>query len=117
MFAKRHSEGNDGDSEDDMEVQALRVPDLLDDNEYPESDVSYEPDEDQEDDSQQEDGTASQDEDDAEIDGASTLQESGTTYYTPAKGEDIYGNVKDATGSSKYIPPALRSKRSAVNEV
>ena len=137
------SEGSDSDDladEDDMGV----VPDLLDDEEYPESDISYEDDHAIEEElgaqsgdnmSEDEAGDQGGEEEDMPDDDEGSMEsgegsESGddeedsedekvrAAYYTPASGQDIYGNMKnegETTGTvAKYVPPALRNKAAAV---
>lgn len=138
----RKKEDSDSDAfgdEDNMGV----VPDLLDDDEYPESDISHEDNDAIEDElasdasgdgmSEGEDGEEGQDmsddggsmesggdgeSDEGDSEEDSESEDDTAEYYTPASGQDIYGNTKneeEATGPvAKYVPPALRNKVAAV---
>lgn len=104
------------------------VPDLLDDEEYPESDISHDDDRneflsgsDVEDNSPEvfsdQDGDGSAEEDNSESgseDDDESAENNDTVYYAPSSGQDIYGNIKsaDESGSApvKYVPPHLRNK-------
>lgn len=125
-----------GDEQDDF----VPVPRLMDDDEFPDSDVSdgedsvevdeisfgddealdEDPGVEEEDiDEFDEENHSEQDgEDDDDLEEGS---ENAAVYYKPRVGEDIYGNLKTgndgAAAGSKYVPPALRNKVSIIDEV
>lgn len=94
------------------------VPDLVDDDEYPDSDISY--DEGMEVETEASTLGSSESESDEEdqnsFDGSAGPGD--VEYYTPAQGQDIYGNDRsgeDADGAAtKYVPPHMRNKAVAV---
>ena len=93
------------------------MPALVDDDQYPESDISYE-----------DDSYTSYSNDDYSFDADSGSDKASAdenielvdvedSYYTPISGQDIYGNTKSAeniASAVKYVPPALRQKMASV---
>ena len=132
--AQREVNGTEENSED-MSIEPNDY--LVDDDEFPESDISYEseldeasdePDESMEDeellsgnenngsddfDSTSEKMSDSEEEIDSDDSGGGNEEIGSTVYYAPSKGEDIYGNARNEDSKSlpaaKYVPPALRN--------
>jgi nucleolar MIF4G domain-containing protein 1 len=135
--SKKTHGSDDGDDSGPEDGGMGVLPDLLDDDEYPEDDISYAEGEegfsdeggfsedeggDGEDDVSltnsgggegESDGSEDEDGEEEEEE-----EEDDDAYYTATDGQDIYGKAKEgaAAGGStaKYVPPALRNKAVSV---